>query len=76
MVKSYVVTLSPEEIAVLVEIEKAKAGLPTVLEDIPECILRHKVGESMTVEYLRTLNEFTTQAAEKMKQPVREGDSE
>ena len=68
-----VVTLSPEEIAVVVEIEKAKAGLPTVLDDIPECILKHKVGESMTLEYMRTLNEFTQKAILRMKQQDREG---
>ena len=67
------VTLSPEEIAVVVEIEKAKAGLPTVLDDIPECILKHKVGESMTLEYMRTLNEFTQKAILRMKQQDREG---
>ncbi len=69
------VTLSPEEIAVVVEIEKAKAGLPTVLDDIPECILKHKVGESMTLEYMRTLNEFTQKAILRMKQQDREGHS-
>lgn len=69
------VTLSPEEIAVVVEIEKAKAGLPTVLDDIPECIRKHKVGESMTLEYMRTLNEFTQKAILRMKQQDREGHS-
>ncbi len=67
MNKEVVVKLSPEEVAIAAEIEKARAGLPTTLEDIPESVLEHKVGEPLTLEYMRVLAEYVAEAVAKMK---------